>query len=402
MTDRTIVVGAGAAGSMAALFAARSKQAVVFLEGEEEPGRKILISGGGRCNVMPASVDPTEYHTSGSLPLLRRLLNAWPLGEVQAFFEDALRLPLRREDDKLFPRSQRARDVRDALVKEAIKAKAQLEVNWKVAAVERGESGFLLTATDGRQLAATRVILAAGGQSVPKTGSDGSGFGLARALGHTVTPLYPALVPLLTDAEDLHALAGLSVPVRWTARAPGSEDSPGKVLARGERELLFTHRGFSGPALLDASHWVTRARAELHISWTSREEDAWQEALADGGSRTVHGLLRGHLPARLATVLTARAGLQATDRLAELSRESRRRLVQNLTAFSLPISGQLGFSHAEVTGGGVPLAELQSATLESRLVPGLHICGELLDAQGPIGGHNFLLAWISGRLAGQA
>ena len=124
--------------------------------------------------------------------------------------------------------------------------------------------------------------------------------------------------------------------------------------------------------------------------------------MADGGSRTVHGLLRGHLPARLATVLTARAGLQATDRLAELSRESRRRLVQNLTAFSLPISGQLGFSHAEVTGGGVPLAELQSATLESRLVPGLHICGELLDAQGPIGGHNFLLAWISGRLAGQA
>ncbi|MDP6369301.1 MAG: aminoacetone oxidase family FAD-binding enzyme [Planctomycetota bacterium] len=402
MNKGTVIIGAGAAGSLAALFAARAGQSVLFLDGEEEPGRKILISGGGRCNVLPATVADAAFHTSGSQPLLRRLLSAWPLEEVQAFFERDLRLPLRREKDKLFPKSQRARDVRDALVKEAIKAKALLEVSWKVAAVERTGKGFLLTATDGRQLTAERLILAAGGQSVPTTGSDGSGFALARSLGHELTPLYPALVPLLTDDEDLRALAGLSLPVRWTARAPARDGDPGRVLGTGERELLFTHRGFSGPAIMDASHFVTRDKASLHICWTERSAEDWGAALADPGSRTVHRLLRKHLPARLATTLAHRVGLEETDRLAELPRATRQDLVQALANFTLPISGHRGFAHAEVTGGGVPLAELHSKTLESRRVPGLHICGELLDAQGPIGGHNFLLAWISGRLAGQA
>jgi predicted Rossmann fold flavoprotein len=400
---RIAIVGAGAAGLMAGVSAARSDAAsgaeVVLLEGAKEPGRKILISGGGRCNVLPSASTPDDFHTQGSRHALRRLLGAWPLAEQRAFFEDELHLPLRLEPEtgKLFPVSEQARTVRDALLRAARAAGAALHCPWRAVAIARAGDGFLLTADDGRTLHAERLILATGGQSVPKTGSDGAGYAFARALGHTTLPVYPALVPLTTQDARLTALSGLALPVRWRALVAG------KVIEERERELLFTHQGFSGPAVLDASHWFTRERAEIRVDWGAHGREAWSRALdaAGGGRRSVAGAMEGRIPARLAATLAEIAGVAPGTQLAQLDRARRTRLLETLADFPLPIAGSRGFAVAEVTGGGVPLGEVDPSTLASRACPGLFLCGEILDGFGRIGGYNFQWAWATGRSAGR-
>lgn len=395
------VVGAGAAGLVAARFAAQAAPAgarVVLLEGAKEPGRKILISGGGRCNVLPSVSALDDFHTQGSRHALRRLLGSWPLEAQRAFFEHELGLPLAEEPEtgKLFPISQRANTVRDGLLRAARAAGAALRCPWRVASVVRDGDGFLLTAADGRTLDAARVILATGGQSVPKTGSDGAGYGFARGLGHTTLPLYPALVPLTTHDARFTALSGIALPVRWRAVLAG------KVVEDRERELLFTHQGFSGPAILDASHWYLRDRAEIRVDWGAHGRSSWERALdaAGGGRRSVGAALEERLPARLAATLATVAGIAPATQLAQLARDRRTALLAVLADFPLPISGSRGFAVAEVTGGGIPLADADPSTLASRACPGLFLCGEILDAIGRIGGFNFQWAWATGRLAG--
>ncbi|MDA1260117.1 MAG: aminoacetone oxidase family FAD-binding enzyme [Planctomycetota bacterium] len=398
------VIGAGAAGLMAERFAAELAprgSRVALLEGAKEPGRKILISGGGRCNVLPFISEPADFFTESSRHVLRRLLDSWPLPEQRAFFEADLQLPLvlEAESGKLFPEAQQARVVRDALLQSAREAGAALLCPWRVHEVTRESDAFLLSCDDGRTLLASRLILATGGQSVPKTGSDGAGYGFARALGHSTLPLYPALVPLTSQDARLTALSGIALPVLWRARVNG------KVVEERERELLITHQGFSGPAVLDASHWITHARAELSVDWGARGREAWTrtlDAASGGGKRSVVGALEQHLPARLAAALVAIAEVAPTTQLAQLDRAHRERLLLTLTDFPLPVSGSRGFAVAEVTGGGIPLGEVNPRTLESRACPGLYLCGEILDAFGRIGGFNFQWAWATGRLAGSA
>ncbi len=388
-------MGAGAAGLMAAVHAARAGARVALLEGAREPGRKILISGGGRCNVLPAESTPEDFFTQGSRHVLRRLLASWPLAEQRAFFERDLGLPLvwEEESGKLFPAAQKARVVRDALLRAARDAGVVLHCPWR----ERLAAGFQLEAAGGARLTAERLILATGGSSVPQTGSDGAGYAFARALGHDLLPTYPALVPLSTNDARLRALAGIALPVRWRALAGG------KVLEERTRELLFTHQGFSGPAILDASHWWTRAGAEIQVDWGARGRAHWTEALAAAaGRRTVAASLEEALPARLAEVLCTLAELAPGTQLAQLERARRERLLALLAGFPLPIAGSRGFAVAEVTGGGVPLGEVDPRTLASRACAGLYLCGEILDAIGRIGGFNFQWAWATGRLAGVA
>jgi predicted Rossmann fold flavoprotein len=250
-------------------------------------------------------------------------------------------------------------------------------------------------------LAASRVVLATGGLSVPATGSDGSGLALARALGHSVLPTYPALVPLTTDRGDHHALTGISLPVTLSAPAPGSR----RVFqARGG--FLFTHRGYSGPAVLNVSHLAVRSaqmigpRTPISVQWTDLGAIAW-DALLRSRKGPLLPLLRDVLPERLAQQLLAEAGLAEAEG-SQLHREDRGRLVGLLTHYDLPWTGHEGYRTAEVTGGGIPLNEVNPATLESRLARGLYLCGEMLDAFGPIGGFNFLWAWVTGKVAGDA
>jgi predicted Rossmann fold flavoprotein len=400
---RVVVIGAGAAGAMAAIFAASGDAETLLLERTPDGGRKILISGGGRCNILPSADDASRRFVTDSSPnTLRKMLRSWPLSEQISFFENDVGLVLAEEKGtgKLFPASNRARDVRDALFALARRRNVRLLTNTLVTGLSPSGRRWSVQREGAPALEADAVIVATGGLSVPKSGSDGLGLAVLVGLGHTVHATYPALTPLVGSASPLSGLAGISLPVAITARGP-----QGNAAAKGG--FLFTHRGYSGPAVLDVSHIAVRSigdasPARLRVQWTGRDATAWDAALRSGGARTVAGVLRADLPDRLALALARLAGVDPARPLAKLPREERLRLIETLVAGELPWTGHEGYAKAEVTGGGVSLAEVDPRTLESRRCPGLFICGEALDAFGPIGGYNFQWAWATGRAAGLA
>ncbi len=391
------IVGGGAAGVMAAIWAARHGAQVSLLEGSTQCGRKILISGGGRCNLLPTNSSIHDFYTSGSRNVLKRLFRTWRLEQIQNFFPQELNLPLEEEEatGKLFPQAQKAKIVRDTLLEAAVQAGVQVLCPFRVVAIEKFDDGFSLHQEEGKSLHCHSLILATGGMSVPQTGSDGFGYRLAKKLGHKILPTYPALVPLTSQDKELQQLAGLSVEVGWRAVKNN------KTLDQGVQPLLFTHQGFSGPAILDASHWVVRDKAELLVAWENYSTEDWEPYLK---SRVRQGLLKAladQLPRRLAALLLARSGLREDMRCGNLDRGKTQTLFRNLCDFPLPIHSNRGFAVAEVTGGGIPLHEINPSTMESRKCPNLFLCGEILDVFGRIGGYNFQWAFISGRLAGE-
>ncbi|MFL5607464.1 MAG: aminoacetone oxidase family FAD-binding enzyme [Gemmatimonadaceae bacterium] len=401
MTKRVAVIGAGAAGSMAAIFAARAGAETLLLERTRDGGRKILISGGGRCNVLPARLDESRFVTDSSPNTLRKIVRAWPLGEQIAFFERELGIPLVEETEsvKLFPASHRARDVRDGLLAHADRSGVAVHRDTMVTGFGPTERGWRVDRLGAEPLDVDAVIVATGGLSVPNTGSDGLGLRVLERLGHTIHSTYAALTPLLAEPAPFGVLSGVSLTVTLTARSEHRS-------ATATGGFLFTHHGYSGPSVLDVSHVVVRARAEgtpatVGVRWTSLDEVAVDAALRPQGTRSVLGVVRTMVPERLASLLLEQAGVEPARSLAELPRDDRRRVVDMLVRGTLPWTGDEGYKKAEVTGGGVSLSEIDPRTLESRRHRGLYICGEALDAFGPIGGYNFLWAWASGRAAGQ-
>ena len=390
------VLGGGAAGLMAAIFAARAGARVTLIEKTADGGRKILISGGGRCNVLPSVAAPERFVSAASPQLVKRMLGAFPLREQKAFFEEdaGVELSLEEESGKLFPASNRARDVRDALVRLA--GDAGVEFRWQttVTGIARASGGWRVLVNAGDAVEATSVIVATGGLSVPLTGSDGAGLAIAKRLDHVIVPTYAALTPLLSNHRSHWALSGLSLDA--TLRAPSS----GKH-ARSTGGFLFTHRGYSGPTVLDVSHAYTRDRGDILVSWGNIPRPEWEAAMEER-TGLLATRLASRLPSRLAEMLLASAGIPADRKMAELKRGERTRLLDALTGFRLPVTGDEGYKKAEVTGGGVALDEVDASTLESRRHAGLYFCGEVLDAFGPIGGHNFMWAWSTGRAAGVA
>ncbi len=386
---------------MAAIFAARRGAETLLLERTRDGGRKILISGGGRCNVLPMQVDESRFVTDSSPNLLSKMVRAWPLAEQMRFFENDLSIALQPEPEslKLFPASHRARDVRDGLLAHAAARGVQLMMDTTVTGIVPDTAGWRVDRQAAEPLLADALIVATGGLSVPNTGSDGFGLRALAALGHTMHPTYAALTPITADAAAYNALAGVSLTVTLSARSPERN-------ATATGGFLFTHHGYSGPSVLDVSHVLVRSRAEgdgsakLLVRWTPMGDAEWTRALKPNGSSTAMGALRSEMPDRLAAVLLAAAGVDAARTLAELRRDERLRLIDILARGPLPWTGDEGYKKAEVTGGGVALSEVDPRTMESRRHKGLFICGEVLDAFGPIGGYNFLWAWATGRAAG--
>jgi len=389
------VVGAGAAGLVASIFAASGGADVHLIERTADGGKKILISGGGRCNILPSVLAPERFVTGSPAHLMRGMLRSWPLHEQQEFFEDDAGIPLALEEEtgKLFPRSNKARDVRDGLLALAKARGVAIQFNTSVIGLERAGEAWVIK-TDHGDVTADRVIMATGGLSVPLTGSDGTGLRLAANLGHRLIDTYPALTPLLGDGSHT-SLSGVSLDVRLRGRT-------GKKMVETSGGFLFTHRGYSGPSVLDISYLATTdPNAVIRAQWSTLDAAAWTREF-ESPSSTILSIVSRHVPARLAEQLMAEAAVHHTRRTSDLRRAERTALVERLTSYVLPWTGDEGFKKAEVTGGGIALDEVDPRTLESRRCPGLYLCGEMLDAFGPIGGHNFAWAWSTGRTAGRA
>jgi predicted Rossmann fold flavoprotein len=401
-----LVIGAGAAGLFAATWAGRSAAAIgkrpsiTAVDSARKLGAKILVAGGGRCNVTHERVSEADY--AGSTPAsIRKVLRRFGVAECVAFFE-AAGVFFRTEDTgKLFPVTDSARTVLEALMREATRAGVEFKHPAKVSAIEKTDTGFHVT-TDTGAFVARRVILCTGGKSLPKSGSDGSGFDLAKSLGHSITsPIVPALVPLvLPPGHWITSLTGLTLQTEVTLHSASN-----KRLFATTGSTLCTHVGLSGPAILDISrHWLIAKAAEpsvsLSLNWLPGERaESLDRSLVDQQRRGAIAILRERLTDRLAKTLCEQAAAPPTG---DLSRDARKRLVAIVTATPLPITGDRGFTVAEATAGGVPLAEVKLETMESRVCPGLYLAGEVLDVDGRIGGFNFQWAWASGFVAGSA
>lgn len=397
-----VIVGAGAAGLMAGIQAARRRPGLDLLvvDSRERPGAKIRVSGGGRCNLSHVRVDKSDFQ-SGAPGQVAAVLKAFPVAETLDFFR-SLGLPLHEAaNGRIYPASECADDVLEALLGEARRLGLRWRKPFPVDRLSPRDGGYLLSSA-ADSLWAPRLILAAGGRSLPKSGSDGSGLRLAEQLGLVVAgPLVPGLAPLrLADGHPLRELAGVTA---------GVELRLGGLPGRWRGELLCTHFGLSGPVVLDVSRHVLHEQAlgrdrPLRVDWLPGRPEDWvrRRLLSRADSPRVAGTLRDWLPARLATTLLALAGLPEHQTSSQLDRTSRERLLHVLKALELPIQGARSWHHAECTAGGVDLAELDSSSLECRRYPALHICGELCDVDGRLGGFNFQWAWSSGAVAGRA
>ncbi|MFM7251318.1 MAG: aminoacetone oxidase family FAD-binding enzyme [Planctomycetaceae bacterium] len=406
-TADVAVVGCGAAGLFAAIHAGRGAAAagrrlsIVGLDGARKLGAKILVSGGGRCNVTNVSLSERDYCGS-TPPAIRRVLARFPLEATVAFFRDAgVTMYEEPDNGKLFPVTDSARTILDALLAGAAAAGVRLVHPARVEAIER-DGGALRVVTGAGVVTAGRVILCTGGRSLPKSGSDGAGLALAAALGHSIAePVVPALVPLvLPGGHWIRDLTGLALPCTLALVSPA-----GKRLAAATGSTLCTHTGLSGPATLDVSrHWlVSRLRdpdARLTLDWLpALAAEALEAELVAAGARGALSVLRRHLTERLGRALCAAA---AAPPAGDLPRDARRRLVEQVKRTPLPVEGDRGWNVAEATAGGVPLSEVRLESMESRVCPGLFLAGEILDVDGRIGGFNFQWAWASGFVAGGA
>lgn len=401
------VVGAGAAGLTGAIVAAETlgrSGRVLVLDGAKQIGTKILVSGGGRCNVTHASITPKDFF--GNRNIIRNILAAFSAERTIAWFT-SMGVDLKREPTgKLFPVTDDAQTVLSALLARARHAGVILRPGHRVAEISTSNAGFLVQHSHGRTQA-SRVVLATGGRSLPRTGSDGFGYRLARGLGHRVTPTVPALVPLVLDRSMFHAtLSGLSQDVELTTLVESRE------VDRRTGSLLWTHFGISGPVVMDASRFWTSATlrgAQVDLygnfvpSKTSEELKEWFIAQATKHPRrSLTRILSMLVPDRLAESFCTHCSCDPQTPVAQVARHGRERILSTLARFRFPIERDRGWNFAEVTAGGVPLEEINYRTMESNLVSGLYLIGEILDCDGRIGGFNFQWAWTTGWLAGQS
>lgn len=373
-----------------------------MLESARKPGAKILVSGGGRCNVTNARVTERDFW-GGRAAIIRRVLRALTVDDTIAFFS-SIGLTLHEEaGGKLFPDSNRARDVLDALLRQAGNVGVLMLADHRATDITKDQQGFRITTSQG-EISSARVVLATGGQSLPKSGSDGAGYRFAERLGHTIVPTTPALAPLVLHEDDpLHkTLTGVSHDAELTIWIGG------RVSIRLTGALLWTHFGISGPVVLNASrHWARATSARVSISFCpgSRFEDVDAQLTALIAKRpraSMPTLLAGFLPAAVAQQIVRCLSRDVDGASGRWSREDRRRLSHALVEWDLPVAGTRGYNFAEATAGGVDLGEIDPRTMQSRFCPGLYLVGEVLDVDGRIGGFNFQWAWSSGHVAGRA
>ncbi len=407
-----IIIGAGPSGLMASLAAAEHGHKVLVLEKGKKPGNKLAISGGGRCNVTNRlSQEEIIKHIPGNGRFLYGPFSVFNNEDIINFFE-GLGVALKEEDHgRMFPVTNKAKDVVNALLTEMERLQVVMRLETRVDRLLMDDEKILgVRLTSGEEIFAPSVILAVGGKAVPQTGSTGDGYPWAERAGHTVTTLYPTEVPLLSDeqfilSKELQGFALRDVAVSVL-------NAKGKNLITHQMDMLFTHFGLSGPAILRCSQYVVKERmkngnkpVDMKIDSlpAMNEEEVFQmlnKTVRDEPKKQVNNSLKGVVPERWLHFLFAQAGISQSELGATMLVEKLRTLAKLLKAFTMTVNGTQPMERAFVTGGGVSIKEIVPKTMASRKKDGLYFCGEILDIHGYTGGYNITSALVTGRIAG--
>ncbi|MBM7363377.1 NAD(P)/FAD-dependent oxidoreductase [Priestia taiwanensis] len=412
MNYDVIVIGGGPSGLMAAIAAGEQNKKVLLLDKGNKLGRKLAISGGGRCNVTNRlPIDEIIKHIPGNGRFLYSAFSLFNNEDIITFFEK-LGVRLKEEDHgRMFPVSDKAQSVVDALLKRLDQLHVEIRVNTPVKTVEyeNGQTkGIVLQ--NGEFLSSPNVIIAVGGKSVPHTGSTGDGYAWAEKAGHTITELFPTEVPITSHEPFIQQkqLQGLSLrDVALTVRNP-----KGKVVKTHRMDMLFTHFGISGPAALRCSQYVVKTMKKFKVNHVTvsidmlpdkNNEEVFQQLVKltkDEPKKAIKNLLKGIVPERMLLFVLERNNIDLAKESGHVSHEQLRQLVEEFKNFSFSVHGTLSLEKAFVTGGGVSVKEINPKEMASKFMNGLYFCGEILDIHGYTGGYNITSALVTGRLAG--
>jgi predicted Rossmann fold flavoprotein len=407
-----IVIGGGPSGLMAAIAAGEKGARVLLIDKGDKLGRKLAISGGGRCNVTNRlPVEEIIKHIPGNGRFLYSAFSVFNNEDIIAFFEK-LGIELKEEDHgRMFPVTDKAQSVVDALLKRLKELKVEIMVNSPIRDVHYDNGKVkAVELSNGKVLETGSVVIAVGGKSVPHTGSTGDGYAWAEKAGHTITELFPTEVPLLSNEPFIKSkvLQGLSL------RGVGLSvlNPKGKPLVTHQMDMIFTHFGISGPAVLRCSQFVIKAMKKWNLSKVTmsldalpdyKEEQLFQEInklIKEEPKKAVKNVLKGLLPERYLLFLLDQHDIDPSAQGGQLSQEKIRSFVSSCKNFQFTVNGSQPLEKAFVTGGGVSVKEIEPQTMASKKMGGLHFCGEILDIHGYTGGYNITSALVTGRLAG--
>ncbi|MBD8522549.1 NAD(P)/FAD-dependent oxidoreductase [Lysinibacillus fusiformis] len=407
-----IVIGGGPSGLMAAIAAGERKKKVLLLEKGAKLGKKLAISGGGRCNVTNRlPVEEIVKHIPGNGRFLYSPFTVYNNEDIIAFFE-GLGVALKEEDHgRMFPVSNRAQDVVDALIRQLQRLHVEVRLHTAVNKLVMDEEKILgVRLADGSEIRSQAVIVAVGGKAVPQTGSTGDGYPWAERAGHTITTLFPTEVPVISKEDFIQAreLQGLAL----RDVAVSVLNKKGKVLVTHQMDMLFTHFGLSGPAVLRCSQFVVKelmktgyepVTMRIQTLTNYNEETCLQylnKLIKEDPKKAVKNVWKGIAPERWLLFLCEQANIDVQVTGAELSQDKIRQLAHLLVNFTLTVNGTQSLDKAFVTGGGVSVKEIEPKTMASKRKEGLFFCGEILDIHGYTGGYNITSALVTGRIAG--
>ncbi|MCK6205176.1 NAD(P)/FAD-dependent oxidoreductase [Bacillus infantis] len=406
-----IVIGGGPSGLMASIAAAEKRMKVLLIDKGNKLGRKLAISGGGRCNVTNRlPIDEIIKHIPGNGRFLYSAFSIFSNEDIISFFED-MGIQLKEEDHgRMFPVTDKAQSVVDALLSKMKELRVEVKTDSPVEDISYGENGHTVFLKNGAKYDARSLVIAVGGKSVPHTGSTGDGYAWAEKAGHTITDLFPTEVPVTSSEPFIKnkVLQGLAL----RDAALSVLNPKGKPLITHKMDMLFTHFGVSGPAVLRCSQYVVKAMKKWDLKQVvlsldavpdRKEEPLFQEVssmIKADPKKSIKNILKGLLPERYLLFLLDWNEIDPSAQGGTISHEKIRLFVKSCKAFQFKADGTLPIEKAFVTGGGVSTKEIEPQTMASKLMPGLYFCGEILDIHGYTGGYNITSALVTGRLAG--
>nr|WP_295970959.1 NAD(P)/FAD-dependent oxidoreductase [uncultured Bacillus sp.] len=409
-----IVIGGGPSGLMAAISAAEKSQRVLLIEKGDKLGRKLAISGGGRCNVTNRlPVEEIIRNIPGNGRFLFSAFTLFNNEDIISFFEK-LGVPLKEEDHgRMFPVSNSAQSVIDPLLKRLSELHVRVKKNSPVETIDfHHDHSKTIWLKTGESYQTRSVIIAVGGKSVPQTGSTGDGYSWAKKAGHTITELFPTEVPVISNEPFIKEKKLQGISLRNVALS--LLNAKGRAIITHQMDMIFTHFGISGPAVLRCSQFIVKelkkspfheVMVALDVFPVKKEEQLLQELsklLKAEPKKSLKNLLKGFLPERFTLFLLERNQIDPMMPASGLSKDKLKNFVASCKKFSFAVHGTLSIEKAFVTGGGISIKEIEPKSMTSKIIPGLYFCGEILDIHGYTGGYNITAAFVTGRLAGQS